>query len=250
MEKTIQRFKQIALTTENFAKQDMILELLKDFNPEYIEGTGIFINGGKKIIVSHYDLVFPFERGFAEGQTIRVDKDIVTGALDNTITNAILINEILENGLPEDTSILFTDGEESGLTGMSAFMRQLKDKESFFFINLDVTDDNFNMSASIEFDYPNVEICEEIDKFSGIDAGFTDRRFTDDMSAVLSYGGQGFSYCLPTREYCHTYKSNTTIFHIEEYIKGLNYLIQDFKLPKDFSPSKKYKVKKQKIKGA
>ena len=249
MTKTIEMFKKLALTTKDFQKQQMILDLLKDFNPVYIEGTGIFISGGKKVIVSHYDLVRPFEAGFAEGRTIVVDGEIVTGALDNTITNAILINELLEHGLPEDTSILFTDGEETGLTGMSNFMSNLKKKKKYFFINLDVTDDNFNKAASIEYDFPNVDICKEIDTFSGIDAGFTDVRFTDDLSAVLYYGGHGFSFCIPTREYCHTYMSNTTITHIEEYVKGLHYLIQDFKLPKDISPTNKYGVIKQKIKG-
>lgn len=253
MENIENRFNQIALTTENFAKQQMILDLLVDFNPEYIEGMGIIIRGGNKVIVSHFDLVSPFERGFEEGRTIIVTETEVIGALDNTITNAILINNILEFGIPEDTTILFTDFEETGLRGMAAFMKSRNDIEDLFFINLDVTDDNWDFNCSIEYDHPNIAICKEINNGIGIEAGFTDQRFTDDLSAVIYNGGDGFSYCLPTKEYCHTYKSNTTVEKTTEYAKGLHYLVQDFRMPEVKTPTPKgmYKITtKGKIKEA
>lgn len=210
--------------------------------PQEVDQTGIFVpprnsnNGYTKIIVSHFDLVFPFERGFAEGKTIFVepvfageesDENVIYGALDNTITNAVLLNEITENGLPEDVALLFTDDEESGMWGMRNFMKIINEAgklEEMFFINLDVTNDNWEYMTSIEYDNPNSVISRQIDE-ADFPAGFTRDRIADDLSAVVGFGGDGFSYCLPTREYCHTYHSNTTVGHLKEYVRGLNYLI-------------------------
>ena len=179
-----------------------------------------------KVISSHYDLVTPFERGFAEGRTLEFSEDgIMNGALDNTITNAVLMNEILKNGVPKNTIIFFTDGEESGMWGMSRFLESMRDHlDRLFFINLDVTNDNWEYMTSIEYDHPNKGISTEIDE--NITAGFTTQRFADDMSPVVRAGCDGFSYCLPTREYCHTYQSHTTIEHMLAYEEGLTYLVQ------------------------
>ena len=234
-EKAVNMFNEIAMPHRTMEKQTKMMEILKDFNPQYIDGTGIIIDnsndeGVTKVIVSHFDLVGPFERGFKEGDTIMVYEDeSIYGALDNTITNAVLMNEILENGVPENTIILFTDGEESGMWGMRTFMRDNVEKiGNMFFINLDVTNDNWEHMTSVEYDYPRKSISEEID--ANIQAGFTTARFADDMNPVIDAGGDGFSYCLPTREYCHTYDSNTTIDHLVAYEKGLTYLVQELNI--------------------
>jgi len=228
----VDTFEAIAKSDRTFEKQNAIMEILEEFNPEYIEGMGIIINnssdeGVTKVIVSHYDLVGVFDKGFKAGRTLEFsDDDYVNGALDNTITNAVLINEILKNGLPENTMILFTDGEESGMWGMRAFMSASKENiDEMFFINLDVTNDNWDFMTSVEYDNPNKGISLQIDE--NIKAGFTTDRFADDMSAVVSAGGDGFSYCVPTIEYCHTYKSATTIQHLLDYEQGLTYLVQE-----------------------
>ena len=141
MKNTEKMFNTIAQPHLTGEKQLVMMNILKEFNPELIDGMGILIKGessGKrvrKVIVSHFDLVHPFERGFAEGRTIEITpEDVVYGALDNTITNAVLMNEILENGLPIDTDILFSDGEESGMWGMSAFLEaNREDVPNMFF---------------------------------------------------------------------------------------------------------------------
>jgi len=231
--KIVKTFETIAKPHKNMEKQNEIMELLKEFNPKHIEGMGIVLSNitkgtrkNLKVVVSHFDLVNTFEKGFEEGRTLEFTEDgVVNGALDNTITNAVLINELLKNGLPENTIILFSDGEETGMWGMRRFIMNMEEHmQRMFFINLDVTNDNWEYMTSIEYDKPNKEISKMID--NNITAGFTTDRFADDMSPVISAGGDGFSYCLPTKEYCHTYHSNTTIEHLLEYEKGLTYLVQ------------------------
>lgn len=221
------------------SKEETILSLLKDFNPSYIEGVGIVVPSKgitKKVFVSHIDLVYPFQKGFQNNQVFEIKNEVIYGALDNTLTNAFLLQVVLENGLPDDVSLLFTEGEESGLTGMRQYMQNifplLLEKDSnIFFVNLDVTNDNYTFSTSIEFDYPDIVLAKQInEKLPGL-IGFQHQRFTDDTSAIVRFHKNAFSCCIPTREYCHTYKSNTDLNKFEGYYNTLKTLMFDI----DFS---------------
>lgn len=220
-------------------KEEVIMDLLKEYNPSYIKGVGIIIpskNITKKVFVSHIDLVSPFQKGFYKNEVYEINDTIINGALDNTLTNAFLLQIVLENGLPDDVSLLFTEGEESGLTGMRNYMSTifpelLKSYENVFFVNLDVTNDNFLYSTSIEFDYPDILLAKEINKKLPGLIGFQHNRFTDDTSAIVRIHKNAFSCCIPTREYCHTYKSNTSLNKFEGYYTVLKTLMFDI----DFS---------------
>lgn len=218
------------------SKESTILSILSKYNAYYQDKVGIIVPSitkePTKVIVSHIDLVHPFMKGFELGQTFQiVGEKRMYGALDNTLTNSFLIlaiQELRDNGLCEDIEFLFTEGEESGLTGMSTYMENNYQEfiEKPFFINLDVTNDNQHSYASIEFDYPNIDICKQIFNYDN-NIGFTNYRFTDDTSAILSYKGNGFSYCVPTWNYCHTYDSFCLVDALEPYYDGLLYLIKD-----------------------
>lgn len=216
---------------DGISKEKKILEILKDKNAYYENGVGIIVPAktkAKKIIVSHIDLVGNFNIGFSQGRKFTLNGDKLYGALDNTLTNAFLLLAILElsNDL-DDVEFLFTEGEESGLTGMFNYMDTKYDKESNpFFINLDVTNDNEDYSVSIEFDYPNKNICKQIYDFNK-DIGFTNIRFTDDTSAITRYTKKAFSCCVPTWNYCHTYESYCLVSSLETYYNTLVFLIKD-----------------------
>jgi len=250
MEKMIERFNQIALPHRTFEKQQAIMDVLVAHKPEFIEGQGIIVKGKSgnnsvtKVIVSHFDLVHPFEKGFPE-ETIFTREheghEVISGALDNTLTNAMLINEVLENGLPDDTWLFFTDGEESGMWGMGDFMRTIRDDlDKYFFINLDVTSDNWDNMTSVEYDFPNRGISVQID--DAITAGFTTMRFADDMSPIRHAGGDGFSYCIPTKACCHSYGTNTTVPHFEAYKEGLTFMVQELDVQDKERDGSKYNM--------
>lgn len=212
---------------EEKTKDNKILELV---GGKYIEGVGIYIPSvkeTKKVVVSHMDLVRPFQNGFIENKKFFIEGENLRGALDNTITNACLVLAIKECSDVEDVAYLFTEGEETGLTGMRNFMRTIfQELNNPFFINLDVTNEFYGLKdISVEFDKPNLDICYQIGALN--ECGYTHMRFCDDTSAILSGGGNGFSFCIPTDKYCHTYDSTTKISSLEPYYKGLISLIKD-----------------------
>lgn len=230
-EKIIEMFDRLCLPfgeEGDFQKEKILMELTE---ASYIKGIGCYLPSKgttKKIIVSHMDLVRPFQKGFTENRKFEIKADLLVGALDNTLTNAILVLAIQECG-NEDTAYLFTEGEETGLTGMRNFMNTIyKDfKEKPFFVNLDVTNEFFNQKhISVEFDYPNFDICKQIFKLNP-ESGYTHIRFTDDTSAIINGGGNGFSFCIPTDKYCHTYDSNTRLSSLEPYYNGVVSLIKN-----------------------
>lgn len=237
MKKLLDMFDRISLPygeNAEFLKEKEIMELLKEYNPIYIEDLGIVIPSEietKKVITSHYDLVRPFQQGFFKNEKFYVEDNLLRGALDNTLTNAFLILAIIElrsQGLAKDVEFVFTDGEESGMWGMSSYMRTIfPKKENPFFINLDVTNDNWNFSGSIEFDKPCFDICAQIETKFPLVNGYTHNRFADDTSAILRGGGNGFSFCIPTKNYCHTYQSLTELKKLEPYYEVLKYLISE-----------------------
>jgi hypothetical protein len=229
MKETLEIFKKIALPTCKDEKVNAIMDILSEYYPIFKRNIGIKLEGKStrrgpiKVFVSHYDLVIEFEAGFLNNKTYKEDNQEIVGALDNTITNAVLIRELLKNGVPDNTMILFTDQEEVGGIGMANFLKSFG--EEAFFINLDVTNDNWDFGTSIEFDFPNKQICVDID--NNIDAGFTKNREFDDLTKVLESGYDGFSYCLPTQGNCHSYNSRTTKWHLKKYIAGLNYILHN-----------------------
>lgn len=244
MEKLYDMFNKIALpfnnnrSLDNNSKESKILELLKDEGAFYENGIGIIVpcrNKPKKLIVSHIDLVGNFNRGFFENRTFEIKDDKLVGALDNTLTNSLLIlaiKELIKDNILDEVEFLFTEGEESGLTGMSNYLHNYyKEKDSPFVINLDVTNDNTHTFASVEFDFPSSNICKQIFNHNN-NVGFTNRRFTDDTSAVLYYSTKAFSFCVPTWNYCHTYDSYCLISSLEPYYNTLLFLIKDLDVSK------------------
>jgi hypothetical protein len=215
-------------------KEKIILDMLKEYGAFYKEKIGIIvpsITKTKKVISSHIDLIPKFDKGFKKGNiynlTYKNKKTSITGALDNTITNATLImaiKELRSKNLAQDVEFVFTEGEEIGFIGMKEYMK-LNSNEPFF-INLDVTNDNENKHSSIEFDYPNFNICKELNN-NLINPGFKKDRVNDDLDAVLSAGGQGFSYCLPTSNIIHSYKNSSYIENLVPYLDGLIFIIDE-----------------------
>lgn len=246
MNNLYQQFKEIArpfnegLNILENSKENIILNILKEYNPKYHDGIGIIVpaetENPTKILVSHIDLVYPFQKGFSKGKDFAIvesengEDERMYGALDNTLTNAFLIiaiKELREVGLAKDIEFLFTEGEESGMTGMRNYMiNKFPSKNDPFFINLDVTNDNQPYSGSIEFDYPCLSISREINE-NVEDMGFTNYRFADDVSAIVGHTHKAFSYCIPTWNYCHTYESFTLVNKLQPYYNGLLYMIKD-----------------------
>lgn len=83
-------------------KLSSIKEYLNDIGASYIEDSimGILVNPNKdkirSVIVNHYDLIPMFNR--AKNEQIFVHKEIVSGALDNSIVNAVILY-MLKNSL-------------------------------------------------------------------------------------------------------------------------------------------------------
>lgn len=237
MQKIIDIFHDIAKPFEkgNGLKEEFILRLLNEHDAKYIENIGIIVPSKKtkKITVtSHIDLIKKFNKSFRDSPSILIKDNILSGALDNTLTNAILIlaiQELRSNGFAEDVEFVFTEGEETGFLGMKEYISRYG--KNTFFINLDVTNDNWECFGSIEYDHPNFHICKQIEKTFSKEIGFTTERVNDDLCAVISSGGRGFSYCIPSKNEIHSFNNYTLIDKIEKYYNGLLFLIKDM----DFS---------------
>ncbi len=239
MKEIVDIFDQICLPFDNGngQKEEKFLELLEEHGAHYHEKVGIIVptvNGvaPSKVIVSHMDLIPLFNKGFTNGRKYLLEKDelgeeILIGALDNSITNATLIlaiNELRRNGLAHDVEFVFTEGEEIDFLGMKEYLK-IKSKDPFF-INLDVTNDNYKRNSSVEYDYPNFHICKQL--CEGLfEAGYQKERVDDDFDAIKAVGGKGFSYCLPTMKNIHSYKNTTHVSKLKHYYDGLKFLITD-----------------------
>ena len=222
-------FEQISLPFdgENYKRQlfHKIFNLA-GINNEWFDDIGFVIfseNRTKKTVVSHMDLINKFNKGFRDNKVYEIKDDKLIGALDNTFTNAVVINHIL-NYQNKDTTYLFTLDEETKQHAIRDYMVQYGIEQ--FIINLDVTNDGLKNNMSIEYDEPSWEICRQIEK--NLDSPyFTTERVGDDLDAVLKVKGYGFSYCLPTNKLIHSYNNYTMIDKIEPYMKGLDYLVED-----------------------
>lgn len=215
-------------------KEKAMLELLKPYDGEYVKDMGILIPSKTEkpriTVVSHIDLIPTFNKGFEKDKIYRLGKingkEIIAGALDNTLTNAVVMHAIFHlrsKGLAEDVEFIFTEDEETDSDGMIQYLKQRGTEQ--YFINLDVTNDAQGHHMSIEYDKPNWSICKQInDKFN---AGFTTDRVCDDMDEVIRKDGRGYSYCIPTWKTIHSYKNYTYIDNIVPYFEGLLWMITE-----------------------
>jgi len=225
-------FKEISLPfTGNNYKRLLFEKIFELANIEYewSNNLGFIIfseNRTKKTVVSHMDLIPRFNKGFKENKVYEIKDDKLIGALDNTFTNAVVINQILNNQ-NEDTTYLFTLDEETSQHAIRDYMVQYGVEQ--FIINLDVTNDGWKKNMSIEYDEPNYHICKQI-KENMDSPYFTTERVGDDLDEVLKAKGYGFSYCIPTNKTIHSYKNYTMLDKIEPYMDGLEFLIQELNI--------------------
>lgn len=196
---------------------------------EYIDDLGYIIfskNRTKKTVVSHMDLIPLFNRDFKKGKVYEIKDNKLIGALDNTFTNAVVINSILnlkEGNALDDTTFLFTKDEETNQYAMRNYMKMYGNEQ--FIINLDVTNEGMCSNMSIEYDEPSWHICKEI--YKNLDNPyFTKDRECDDLDEVLEAKGYGLSYCIPSKKLIHSYNNYTHLDKIEPYMRGLDYLIE------------------------
>ena len=242
IEKILEIFKTIALPCgsekEMGEKEKKIIELLKEkypsisFNPK----TGIIIPAKKEpkmVISSHYDLIPVFQKGFQKNREpfLRREDGVIKGALDNTLTNAVLIYLLLKFDLPDNVEIIFTNMEEIGCIGMRNYLKEIEQKQpkidkekDIFFVNLDVTNECWKEKVSLEMDRPIYEIIHFLKNEI---KGMTEEREGDDLCEVINFGYKGFSFCLPTKKTIHSWKNRTTIQHIEEYAEKLLLIIEN-----------------------
>jgi len=232
VEGVIEIFEQIAVPfdKENYKKElfHMIFDLANIDN-EWSEETGFLIPSRKrtkKTVVSHMDLIPKFNKGFRDNNVCQVKDDKLIGALDNTFTNAVVINHILNNQ-NINTSYLFTLDEETTQYAIRDYMVQYGTEQ--FIINLDTTNDGWNHNTSIEYDEPCYQICKQIEENLDLPY-FTKDRVCDDLDEVIKAKGKGFSYCIPTNKVIHSYNNYTMIDKIEPYMKGLEYIVNKMSL--------------------
>ncbi len=84
--------------------------IAKSFKEKNIAGLKEKLNNINLVLDSHIDLIKLFNTD--NNLKLNIDGDKVIGALDNTITNAILLNILKQKDLDADTLILFSIGEE------------------------------------------------------------------------------------------------------------------------------------------
>ena len=217
-------------------KEKVMLNLLKAYNATYEKGVGIVVPAVEKrrvAVISHMDLIPIFNKGFAENVVCELgvlnNRQIVAGALDNTITNALLmvaIRSLRDQNKALDVEFVFTEGEETGFFGMKEYIKKGTD---CFFVNLDVTNDNLKYHASIEYDKPSYNVCKQIEAVKTFTKGFTKERVCDDLDVVVRENANGVGYCLPTDKTIHSYKNFTYIENLEPYLKGLIFLLSELK---------------------
>jgi hypothetical protein len=237
-QKIIELFSEIAKPfkdKEGGPKQEIIQAWLNErgLRNEYIPGVGKVINqvdNPRVILVSHMDLIKKFQKGFEENKVYEIiqskkGKDLIQGALDNTITNAVALlalEHIVGEGIA-DIEVVLTEGEEVGMVGMTNYIKMFPDKSSnTFFVNLDVTNEGWGKHFSVEYDKPNYHMLKQVQGIlSEHKSFFTGSRVCDDIDAVNSADCCGFSYCLPTKDIIHSYKNKARVDSLSGYLEGL-----------------------------
>ena len=181
------------------------------------------------LMMSHLDLVPTFERAhekvekgeLASALTIMDDQEInentiIAGSLDNTMTNAVLLKNYLDEKLNNNVNMLFETDEESGMSGTRHFFKEEKEKfwknisvdnnEMIFkdasnpkikndltVINLDVTM-GYNEPCAIETKrFSNKSNKELLEKFPIL----AQREYSpDDSTSTVKSGLVSLSYCV------------------------------------------------------
>ena len=217
---------------EGGPKLDAIINFIDDsISKEWVPGLGLIVNkqdNPKKIIVSHMDLIKKFRKGFANENTFSQTDTEVTGALDNTITNAVLAHIINDLGNINGIEYVFTEGEEVGFHGMEKYIKVHGEKiKDSFFINLDVTNEGYHKHISVEYDVPNFSVLKQIQSLIGDHSHFTGNRVCDDTDAIIDANLHGLSICLPTKNTIHSYENTCKKESIEIFKEGLKALILD-----------------------
>ncbi len=251
-QKIIEIFGYLCQTFDNGKgqKEANLLEILKEHNPIYVENVGIIvpsITETRIVCSSHIDLISSFQKGFLNDKkfNLLIQKEVksVVGALDNTITNAILvlvIDKLRKKGLAQDVEFVFTEGEETDMHGMDNYMKEKGIVP--FYVNLDVTNDNYKFCGSVEYDKPSWSVCKQIK--NKIKVGLTTERVDDDLDVVMKRNGRGFSYCLPTLNTIHSYKNSTPVDKLIPYMDGLEFLLSDLDVSDSESDFKYLKISK------
>jgi hypothetical protein len=232
-------------------KELLITEIFRllGFKAEYIKKVGLVVSvasdsktSQKKVYMSHGDLIPSFQKAckLERGNKLTIngkgDKCEISGVLDNTITNAALIIAFIQQAdkiHSQNIDFVFTEGEEIGLLGATAYMKKLHN-EGNFYINLDVTNEAWKKSVSIEYDKPDYNVCQAFkNNPDKIALGFTHNRECDDLDAVMSGGGIGFSCCLPTDGIIHSFENTTTLKKFREYVSFLGWTMREFEVPQE-----------------
>lgn len=232
---------------EGGPKLDSIQQWLneRDMYNEYIPGIGKIVNqidNPRIILVSHIDLIRKFQKGFAEGNTHEIitskkGNEIIKGALDNTITNAVAMlafEKIIQEEI-FDIELVLTEGEEVGCIGMDNYLKEFPEKaQNAFFINLDVTNEGWKQHSSVEYDKPSFNMLKQLQELlKEHDAFFTGDRVGDDIDAVNEHKCSGLSYCLPTKDLIHSYENKAYVHTLEGYYYGLLSLLRNLEVLED-----------------
>ena len=238
-DKIIELFHRIALPMkdrEGGAKVEEIIKFLSENGIEsrYVSGQGILANevpNPDKILMAHIDLIPLFRRGFSQEPRqvyqLKITKkgdEVIVGALDNTICDAVALLafvKLFNEGKIPNITLFLSEGEEVGFIGASSFIRENKERlKDTFFVNLDVTNEGWGYSGSIEYDNPNFDILKLMQKELE-DCFFTSERVCDDTDAVNHEELAGFSFCLPTKDTIHSYKNRAKTKTLEPYFNKL-----------------------------
>ena len=230
-------FKNLCLPFNNNKKKELFINIFKESDIPYTcdDKLGFSIFSEKrtlKTVVSHMDLIKKFNTSFSNNKTHEIKDGRIYGALDNTFTNAVLINSILNNR-DKNTTYLFTLDEETTQYAIKEYMVRYGTDQ--FVINLDITNEGNKNNMAIEYDKPCYHICKQINDNMD-NPFFTTDRDCDDLDEVMKADGNGFSYCLPTKGNIHSFNNNTSIDKIEPYMEGLEFLIHDLELT-EFIPN-------------
>lgn len=252
----------------NTINNNLKLEYIKKFfdskgiSSEYIPGQGLIVNkqeNPRLVCVSHIDLINLFniefallkneedlafnemldsinleESSFSVKGVCKINNGFITGALDNTITNAVALlvcEELISNGI-NDIEFFFSEMEEIGLIGMKNYLKNnsVKSKKTFF-VNLDVTNEgHYSTHISVEFDKARTHILNHLKKNLNEDiVHYTGIRYCDDIDAVISAKCNGVSFCLPTKGNIHSYENMAKLKSLLPYKEGLYKILSTLK---------------------
>lgn len=156
------------------SKENAILNLIKDkmgeeeFNKIGISWNpyiGLFIPSkegfeanNQVLMMSHIDLIPTFEKLHRQVENRELesaisintvdevdDKTIIAGSLDNTMVNAVLLNNLLGDKFDGNVNVLFETDEESGMRGSRSFHRE---EMGDFWVKVDFKDGEVELSKS------------------------------------------------------------------------------------------------------